>query len=72
MDFVTDPLLYVNANLVEYSLRAARVVDRRADLLSTEAIIETAALDEYSFVRDACLQRRRSQVYDGDAPPQDE
>ena len=31
-------------------------------------MLAEAALDEYSFIRDAWLQRRRSQVYDGNPP----
>jgi len=33
-------------------------------------LVEEAALDKYSFIRDSYLQRRRNQVYDGDPPPQ--
>jgi phospholipid-binding lipoprotein MlaA len=53
---------------VRNSLLSVRLVDLRADLLSTTRIVETAALDEYVFVRDAYLQRRRFQVYDGSPP----
>ena len=31
-------------------------------------MIDDIALDKYSFIRDAYLQRRRSLVFDGDAP----
>ena len=31
-------------------------------------MLEEAALDKYTFVRDAYLQRRLSQVLDGDLP----
>ena len=48
-----------------------RVVDKRADLLQAGRIIKKAALDEYVFLREAYLQRRRNQVYDGN-PPVDE
>lgn len=51
------------------ALVAGRVIDGRADLLSVTRIAESAALDEYVFVRDAYLQRRRYQVYDGNPPP---
>ena len=38
-------------------------------------MIDAISLDKYTFVRDAYLQRRRSLVFDGDAPevpdPQD-
>jgi phospholipid-binding lipoprotein MlaA len=39
-----------------------RAVDTRSTLLSTTDLVEQAALDKYSFVRDAYLQRRDEQV----------
>jgi phospholipid-binding lipoprotein MlaA len=56
------------------ALLAVRLIDQRADLLKTTNIVETAALDQYAFVRDAYLQRRQFLVYDGDPPeePEDE
>ena len=33
--------------------------------------VDGAALDKYSFTRDAYLQRRRNQVYDGNPPDED-
>jgi phospholipid-binding lipoprotein MlaA len=51
-----------------------RVIDRRSNLLRVGNVLEEAALDKYSFTRDAHLQRRRAEVqdYEGDnreAPP---
>jgi phospholipid-binding lipoprotein MlaA len=40
----------------------------RANLFKAEGVLEEAALDKYSFLRDGWLQRRRSQVYDGNPP----
>ena len=51
---------------------ALRAVDTRSRLLATEKVLETAAIDEYSFVRDAYLQRRRNLVFDGNPPPEKE
>ncbi len=48
-----------------------RIVDQRAGLLKTTEMLDKIALDKYSFVRDAHLQRRRSAVYDGN-PPEEE
>jgi phospholipid-binding lipoprotein MlaA len=45
------------------------VINRRADLLDAGQLLEDAALDKYSFVRDGYLQRRRNQIYDGNPPP---
>ena len=50
-----------------------RIVDNRSRLLQTEDIIRPAAeIDEYAFIRDAYLQRRRNLVHDGNPPPEPE
>jgi len=51
-----------------------RTIDTRAGLLRAERLVEGAALDRYSFIRDGYLQRRRNQVYDGNPPlsPEDD
>jgi phospholipid-binding lipoprotein MlaA len=43
-------------------LTAMQLVDARANLLRVTAVLEDAALDKYSFVRDAHLQKRRAEV----------
>ncbi|MFX8805317.1 MlaA family lipoprotein, partial [Acinetobacter baumannii] len=50
------------------SLTATRLVDLRASILDAEKVINEASLDKYSFVRNAWLQRRQNQVYDGNPP----
>ncbi|MEZ5651413.1 MAG: VacJ family lipoprotein [Burkholderiaceae bacterium] len=50
---------------------AVRIIDAREALLNASQMLPGIALDEYSFIRDAYLQRRRSEIYDGD-PPMDE
>jgi phospholipid-binding lipoprotein MlaA len=50
------------------SLYATRVVSDRANLFDATGILEEAALDKYTFVRDSWLQRRRNLVYDGNPP----
>jgi phospholipid-binding lipoprotein MlaA len=50
------------------SLMALRLINERAELLPADKIIEEAALDKYSYLRDAYLQRRRSLVFDGRPP----
>jgi phospholipid-binding lipoprotein MlaA len=52
--------------------RAVNIVDKRANLLDASNLLEEAALDRYEFIRDGYLQRRQSQVYDGNAPRQEE
>jgi len=70
-DWYTDPLTYVNDGSVAWGAKALRIVDRRADLLAASKVLEAAALDPYAFVRDGYLQRRRSDIYDGNPPPEE-
>jgi phospholipid-binding lipoprotein MlaA len=45
------------------SLITLRLVDRRASLLRAGELLDAAALDKYSFTRDAYLQRRRARIF---------
>lgn len=49
-------------------LYLTRAINRRAQLLEQEKILEGAAIDRYELIRDAYLQRRQSLVYDGNPP----
>jgi phospholipid-binding lipoprotein MlaA len=46
---------------------ALRAVDQRANLLDASSLLEDAALDRYEFIRDGYLQRRESQINDGES-----
>lgn len=70
-DVVTSPLFNVREEEVNWALAGLDLVDRRANLLAAGRILDDAALDPYSFVRDAYLQRRLNLVYDGNPPKQD-
>lgn len=67
-----DPQWYyadaINPERVYWGLWTLDKVRTRANLLQGESVLEEAALDRYTFIRDAWLQRRRSQVYDGSPP----
>ena len=54
-----------------YGLRAVYGISTRAKLLSQEKAISAAAIDEYSMVRDAYLQRRNFVISDGVLPTDD-
>jgi len=54
------------------SATVLRLVDKRASLLQATTMLEEAALDKYTFTRDSYLQRRRSAIYDGNPPEEDE
>lgn len=71
-DWFTNPLYYVVDDAgVSWGLYIIRFVDRRADLLKTTDLLESAALDPYSFMRESYLQHRLHQIYDGDPPLED-
>lgn len=52
-------------------LTVVDVVDTRSTFLDSEGVINGAALDRYSFIRDSYLQRQRNQVYDGNPPDEE-
>lgn len=70
-DWALDPLSYANSEAFRWSARTVDVVDTRADLLGASRMLAAAALDPYEFLKEAYLQKRRSDVYDG-APPLEE
>jgi phospholipid-binding lipoprotein MlaA len=64
---------YVDHVPTRNSVYALEVLNNRANLLAAGNILSGAALDEYSFVRDAYLQRRERLVHDGNVvTPKDE
>lgn len=74
VDINTDPTWGTTRKsvAVRNSLLAVRLVDVRASLLPADKVVEEAALDKYAYVRDAYLQRRRNQIYDGRPPRLDD
>jgi phospholipid-binding lipoprotein MlaA len=71
-DYFTDPEFYlINESPYTWITFGVRVVNARANLLEAERIFNQAAIDRYAFLRDAYLQRRRNQIYDGNPPESD-
>ena len=70
VDLYVDPVGDFRPIRLRNSSAALRLVNTRADLLEASRILEQAALDKYTFQRDAFLQRRRNLVYDGQPPRQ--
>jgi phospholipid-binding lipoprotein MlaA len=68
LDTQADLVFKIDGVPVHNSLYATRAISNRANLLDASSVIEQAALDKYTFVREAWLQRRRNLVYDGDPP----
>jgi len=69
---MVGPVGYIGEVPLRNSLYGLGAVDLRAQALSAGAIVDTAALDRYLFIRNAYLQRRRYLVYDGKPPPEPE
>ncbi|MHB1358857.1 MAG: MlaA family lipoprotein [Rhodocyclaceae bacterium] len=68
LDMAADPVGNVSDVPTRNTLLGLRLIDARADLLPADKVIEEAALDKYSYVRDGYLQRRRNLVHDGNPP----
>lgn len=62
-----DPVHYVDPFDTRYELYTLRAVDQRSNALRVGNMLEAAALDKYSFIRDAHMQRRRAEIT-GPAP----
>jgi len=57
--YYVNPLTYVHPDGLSWALYGVNLVSVRANLLGASDVLENAALDKYSFVRNAYLQRRR-------------
>ena len=67
-----SPTGYINDIAVRNSLWGLQYLDTRAQLLQSEDVLDTAALDKYRFLRNAYLKARRYQLYEGKPPPEPE
>jgi len=54
------------------SIYGVGYLDLRTQITEASKIVDTAALDRYTFIRNAYLQRRRYLLYDGNPPPEPE
>ncbi len=63
-----DPVQDITPQASRNATYVLRAVDIRANLLRAGAVLDEAALDKYSFQRDAYLQRRRAEIFDGNVP----
>ncbi len=68
LDRSASPALLIGGGGLQGGITALQIVNTRANLLGASRVIDDIALDKYTFLRDAYLQRRRSLVFDGDAP----
>jgi phospholipid-binding lipoprotein MlaA len=64
-NYYVNPLSYIDPPGLSWALYGLNIVNVRANLLSASDVLEGAALDKYSFVRNAYLQRRQYLLSDG-------
>lgn len=67
MDILLNPLTYL-ATVVTLPAGVVSAVNTRANLLDASRIRDQAALDPYTFVREAWRQQRVYDIYDGNPP----
>lgn len=72
VDTYVDTVSYIRPVAARNSAVVLRFVDIRASLLPADRVVDEAALDKYAYVRDAYLQRRRNQIFDGRPPRLDD
>jgi len=65
----TTPIGYISDVPARNIIWGVGAVDLRASALQAESILTQAAIDRYTSIRRAYLQRRRYLVYDGQPPP---
>ena len=68
VDTHIDPVWRVRDIPVRNSMAGVRFIDVRASLLPSDKVVEEAAFDKYNYVRDAYLQNRRNEIFDGNPP----
>ena len=73
-DALFNPLTYVSgfggaaANAAVYGARAVDITDRRANLMTTEKIVDEGSVDRYDFIKNSYEQNRDYLIHDGNSP----
>ena len=62
-----NPLTYVTGAVL-FPLTAVNIINTRANLLDATNVRDEAAVDPYTFTREAYHQQRRFLIYDGNPP----
>ena len=68
LDVAADPVAQHRPRRTRDIALVLRTISDRANLLAADKVVEEAALDKYSYMRDAYLQRRRNLIHDGNPP----
>ncbi len=67
---LVNPLFYISSPVL-IPVGLLGIINERANLLEATRIRDEAALDPYTFTREAYRQQRRSPIYDGEPPTGD-
>lgn len=65
-----DPVSEIEPDRDRYATIVLGLVDTRASLLGATDLLDTAAVDPYTFTREAFTRRREQLIYDGKPPPE--
>jgi len=68
VDQNADPIGTVEPSADRGALTVLRLADTRTELLPATDMVDRIALDRYSFIRDAFLQRRAAQIHSDELP----
>ena len=71
-DRLATPAVIINDGGTQFGITGLQIINARAGLLGASRLIDDIALDKYTFLRDAYLQRRRSLVLDGEDKEEDD
>lgn len=66
--YFTPATFYGLDDAAYWSVSALVLVDTRASFLTATQLLDDVALDRYAFIRDAYLQRRLFQIWNGEPP----
>jgi phospholipid-binding lipoprotein MlaA len=70
LEFFFDPMSYMEIPWeAEWGRRGLNAVNSRAELLSLDPTLQST-FDPYAFVRDAWVQQREYNIFDGEPPPE--
>ena len=62
-----NPLTYITSAIL-FPVSALNIINTRANLLEATNIRDEAAIEPYTFTREAYLQQRENLIYDGNPP----
>lgn len=67
-DSYAYPVTYIKDDATSWGLLVLDGINTRAQLLGVDDVANSAALDRYTFFKNAYLQRRQNLIYDGNPP----